>query len=230
MKSVVVKLHRHIRENNVDEIGKMYESTVISLPWEDVAEYVDNDDYIFCLLYREMWYRQLSSPTLKHRIGSWCNYCNLFQAWNVYDVVNLLEGLMENSKILEQAKDGGLQLLTAAEEGSGSALKVMGYFSMVGLLRVHCLLGSYEIRLNCLRPIDISQQGFYTSLIATHITTIFHYGFANLMLGRYVDAICEVNNIFVYIFKQPQPESPQILNKIEQIVCSASNLPPTKSS
>ncbi|XP_076925376.1 uncharacterized protein LOC143588184 [Bidens hawaiensis] len=269
MKSEVVKLHRHIREGNVHEIGKMYESTVLSLPWEDVVEYLDKDDYVFSLLYREMWYRQLSSPTLKHRIASWSNYGNLFEflfpsvlcirlpyqwlwdmvdefvnqfqsfcvyralenkneqdtallrkyyrAWNVYDAVNLLQRLMEKSKILEQSKDGVLQLLTATEDGISNALKVIGYFSMVGLLRVHCLLGSYEVGLDCLRPIDISQQGFYTSLIATHITTIFHYGFANIMLGRYVDTIREFNNILVYIFKQPQQESPQILNKIEHM-------------
>lgn len=53
-------------------------------PWpsvDAVAPYVDND-HVFCMLYREMWFRHLyarHSPTLKQRIDSWDNYCSLFQ-------------------------------------------------------------------------------------------------------------------------------------------------------
>lgn len=92
VKSFVVHLYRHIREKNVYEIHQMYETSFHTLsdrmfkdtPWpsvEAVAQYVDND-HVFCLLYREMWYRHLYarlSPTLKQRIDSWDNYCSLFQ-------------------------------------------------------------------------------------------------------------------------------------------------------
>lgn len=92
-------------------------------------------------------------------------------------------------QILEQEKEG-LEQFTSTDgydyNGGSNVLKVLGYFSMVGLLRVHCLLGDYHTGLKCLQPIDISQQGVYTSVIGSHITTIYHYGFANLMLRRYV--------------------------------------------
>lgn len=92
VKSFVVHLYRHIREKNVYEIHQMYETSFQSLsdrlfkdtPWpsvDAVAHYVDND-HVFCLLYREMWFRHLYarlSPTLKQRIDSWDNYCSLFQ-------------------------------------------------------------------------------------------------------------------------------------------------------
>ena len=99
---------------------------------------------------------------------------------------------MEKSSIihiLEEEKEG-LEQFTATDGydysgGSSNVLKVLGYFSMVGLLRVHCLLGDYHTGLKCLLPIDISQQGVFTSVIGSHITTIYHYGFANLMLRRY---------------------------------------------
>lgn len=91
-------------------------------------------------------------------------------------------------EILEQEKEG-LEQFTATDgydyNGGSNVLKVLGYFSMVGLLRVHCLLGDYHTGLKCLLPIDISQQGVYTSVIGSHIATIYHYGFANLMLRRY---------------------------------------------
>lgn len=92
VKTFVVHLYRHIREKNVYEIHQMYETSFQTLsermfkdiPWpsaEAVATYVDND-VVFCLLYREMWFRHLYarlSPTLKQRIDSWDNYCSLFQ-------------------------------------------------------------------------------------------------------------------------------------------------------
>lgn len=114
----------------------------------------------------------------------------VLQAWNVYGVLNFLQALVEKSaiiQILEQEKEG-LEQFTATDgydySGGSNVLKVLGYFSMVGLLRVHCLLGDYHTGLKCLQPIDITQQGVYTSVIGSHITTIYHYGFANLMLRR----------------------------------------------
>ncbi|GER32153.1 eukaryotic translation initiation factor 3subunit L [Striga asiatica] len=296
VKSFVVHMYRHIREKNVYEIHQMYESSFQSIsdrffkdsPWpsvDSVAPYVDND-HVFCLLYREMWFRHLYArltPTLRQRIDSWENYCNLFQvvlhgvvnmqlpnqwlwdmvdefvyqfqsfcqyrakmktkteqeiallrqsdqAWNVYGVLNYLQALVEKStiiQILDQEKEGlEHEQFTATDgydySGGSNVLKVLGYFSMIGLLRVHCLLGDYHTGLKCLLPIDISQQGVYTSVIGSHISTIYHYGFANLMLRRYTEAIQTFNKILIYIFKtkqyhQKSPQYEQILKKNEQM-------------
>jgi len=90
-------------------------------------------------------------------------------------------------QILEREKEG-LEQFTATDgydyEGGSNVLKMLGYYSMIGLLRVHCLLGDYHTGLKRLAPIDISQQGVYTIVIGSHISTIYHYGFANLMLRR----------------------------------------------
>ncbi|KAK3438286.1 hypothetical protein EUGRSUZ_C02897 [Eucalyptus grandis] len=268
VKSFVVHLYRHIREKNVYEIHQMYETSFQTLsdrlfkdtPWpsvEAVAHYVDND-HVFCLLYREMWYRHLYarlSPTLKQRIDSWDNYCSLFQVvlhgvvnmqlpnqwlWDMVDefvyqfqsfcqyrakMKNKTEQEIALLRQYDQEKEG-LEQFTATDGydygGGSNVLKVLGYFSMVGLLRVHCLLGDYQTGLKCLLPIDISQQGVYTSVIGSHIATIYHYGFANLMLRRYVDAIREFNKILLYIYKtkqyhQKSPQYEQILKKNEQM-------------
>ncbi|CAA0838369.1 RNA polymerase I-associated factor PAF67 [Striga hermonthica] len=296
VKSFVVHMYRHIREKNVYEIHQMYETSFQSIsdrffkdsPWpsvDSVAPYVDND-HVFCLLYREMWFRHLYArltPTLRQRIDSWENYCNLFQvvlhgvvnmqlpnqwlwdmvdefvyqfqsfcqyrakmkakteqeiallqqsdqAWNVYGVLNFLQALVEKSaiiQILDQEKEGlEHEQFTATDgydySGGSNVLKVLGYFSMIGLLRVHCLLGDYHTGLKCLLPIDLSQQGVYTSVIGSNITTIYHYGFANLMLRRYTEAIQIFNKILIYIFKtkqyhQKSPQYEQILKKNEQM-------------
>jgi translation initiation factor 3 subunit L len=150
------------------------------------------------------------------------------QAWSVYGVLNFLQALVEKSMIIQilAREKEGLEQFTATDgydyNGGSNVLKVLGYFSMVGLLRVHCLLGDYHACLKCLLPIDISQQGVYTSVIGSHITTIYHYGFANLMLRRYVEAIREFNKILLYIYKtklyhQKSPQFDQILKKNEQM-------------
>lgn len=294
VKSFVVHLYRYIREKNVYEIHQMYETSFQSLsermfkdrPWpsvDAVAPYVDND-HVFCLLYREMWFRHLYArlqPTLKQRLDSWENYCGLFQVvlhgtlnmqlpnqwlwdmvdeflyqfqsfcqyrakmktkteqeitllrqseqvWNVFGVLNFLQALVEKSQIIEilEREKEGLEQFTATDgydySGGSNIVKVLGYFSMIGLLRVHCLLGDYQTGLKCLAPIDISQQGVYSIVIGSHIAAIYHYGFANLMLRRYTVAIREFNKILIYILKtkqyhQKSPQYEQILKKNEQM-------------
>lgn len=92
------------------------------------------------------------------------------------------------AQILEREKEG-LESFTATDgydyQGGSNVLKVLGYYSMIGLLRIHCLLGDYHTGLKCLAPINLNQQGVYTIVIGSHISTIYHYGFANLMMRRY---------------------------------------------
>ncbi|KAJ7556493.1 hypothetical protein O6H91_05G085900 [Diphasiastrum complanatum] len=294
VKTFVAYLYRHIREKNVYEIHQMYEGSFQKLsermfkqsPWptaEAIASYVEND-HVFCLLYKEMWFRHLYAkltPTLEQRFESWDNYCNLFQVilhgnvnmqlpnqwlwdmvdefiyqfqsfcqyraklksksdqellllrqyneiWNVYGVLNYLQALIDKSmiiQILEQEKDGSVTF-TATDgydyHGGSNVLKVLGYFSIIGLLRVHCLLGDYHSGLKCLTPIDINQHGVFSTIIGCHITAIYYYGFANLMMRRYIDAIRAFNQVLLYILKTKQyhqklPQFDQILKKNEQM-------------
>jgi len=85
--------YRHIRDKNVYEIYQMYDPNFKQLsgrffpnvPWpavDAIAPLVDQD-HVFCLLYREMYFRDLFArglqPTLQHRCESWESYCSLFQ-------------------------------------------------------------------------------------------------------------------------------------------------------
>jgi translation initiation factor 3 subunit L len=91
VKQFVVYFYRHIRERNIYEIYSMFDSSFNKLseryfknaPWppaEAIADLVDND-HVFCLLYKEMYYRHLYAklkPTLDQRIQSWETYTQLF--------------------------------------------------------------------------------------------------------------------------------------------------------
>lgn len=150
------------------------------------------------------------------------------QAWSVYGVLNFLQALVEKSAIVDvlQREKEGTEQFSATDgydyAGGSNVLKVLGYFSMVGLLRVHCLLGDYQTALKCLLPIDITQQGVYTSVIGSHIATIYHYGFANLMLRRYgltASPMFLLNIIYelVLVYQRPTINIHQTLVKVDSI-------------
>jgi len=112
----------------------------------------------------------------------------------------------------------------AAETAFGkSQLYVMlGYFSMVGLLRVHCLLADYHLALRTVQDIDLSKKGLFTRVTACHISVFYYVGWAYLMTRRYTDAIKTFSNILFYIGRTKQYHTrsyqyEQILKKNEQM-------------
>lgn len=66
------------------------------------------------------------------------------QIWNVHIVLNVLHSLIDKSRINEQLAEyrkGDNPQEVAGEFGSRTLYKMLGYFSLVGLLRLHVLLG-----------------------------------------------------------------------------------------
>jgi translation initiation factor 3 subunit L len=81
---------------------------------------------------------------------------------------------------------------------------MLGYFSIVGLLRMHCLLGDYWLGLKTLEPIDLTKKGLFSRVTACQITLYYYLGFAYLMMRRYVDAIKTFSSILLYISRTKQ--------------------------
>jgi translation initiation factor 3 subunit L len=110
------------------------------------------------------------------------------KVWNVAGVLNYLQALIEKSMILQildkekNANSLSLPLMVMIIMVEQMCSKVLGYFSIAGLLHVHCLLGDYQSGLCALSPIDINHPGVFNTVIGCQITTIHYYGFANLML------------------------------------------------
>jgi translation initiation factor 3 subunit L len=100
--------------------------------------------------------------------------------------------------------------------------KMLGYFSLVALVRVHSLLGDYHSALQALGPIDISRKGMFARVPACHITLFYYVAFAYLMTRRYVDAIRTFSNILLYISRTERYHSrsyqyDQIVKKNDQM-------------
>lgn len=72
---------------------------------------------------------------------------------------------------------------------------MLGYFSIICLLRVHVLLGDFTLALKAMENVELSQKAPLTRVTACHVSTYYHVGFCYLALRRYPDAI----RIFVSI-------------------------------
>lgn len=83
--------------------------------------------------------------------------------------------------------------------GSCDLYKMLGFFSLVGLCRVHCLLGDYFTALKMLEPVQLKQQEMYHEVPTCHITTGYYVGFAYLMMRRYRDAIRTFTHTLTYL-------------------------------
>ncbi|BDA50611.1 Eukaryotic translation initiation factor 3 subunit L [Coccomyxa sp. Obi] len=293
VKQFVVYFYRHIRERNIPEIFSMYEVSFAKLserffkgttwpPVEYIAELVDKDS-VFCLLYKEMYFRHLYAtvqPTLEQRCESWDNYCAIFnimlsssinmqlpngwlwdmvdefvyqfqswqqyrgklntksaeeletlrncdRVWSILSVLNYLQALVDKSGIVaELSTPGGMERFYKTEgyDTGSNVLRMVGYFSLVGLLRVHTLVGDYHGALKALAVVHPFQRtNLYTPKIAGCNIALYYYsGFCYLLLRRYLDAARAFNNVLNYIarvkqYHQRSAQYEQILKKNEQM-------------
>jgi translation initiation factor 3 subunit L len=143
--------------------------------------------------------------------------------WSSYSVLNVLYSLIQKSRIVEQlqaAHEGEDPDEVAGEFGSRSLYKQLGYFSIIGLLRVHVLMGDYTLALKMLDTIDLHKKAQSTvaagsassgsglpslnRVTACHVTCYYYVAFAYIMLRRYPDAIRCLSHILVFIMRLRQ--------------------------
>lgn len=122
--------------------------------------------------------------------------------WSCYSVLNVLYSLIQKSQISEQLQAttrGEDSAAHAGEYGSRPLYKMLGYFSIIGLLRVHCLLGDFSLALKTLDDIELNKKAMFARVMAAHFTTYYYVGFSYMMMRRYADAIRMFSHILVYV-------------------------------
>jgi len=150
------------------------------------------------------------------------------QVWNTTTVINYLQSFVSKSQIvqiLEKDKQGQTNETSngTADSSSNNALKMLGYFSLIGLLRVHCLLGDYHLALKTVAAVDVNTRGLLTKVTACHVTFFYYLGFVYMMMRRFVDAIKTFSNILLYINRikqynsRSQAQFDQMMKKNEQM-------------
>lgn len=133
------------------------------------------------------------------------------KVWNVHSVLNVLHSLIEKSQINEQLREfnqGRDPTAVADAFGRQNLYKMLGYFSLIGLLRLHSLLGDYYQAIKVLENIDIHKQALQTPsiarVLACQMATFYYVGFAYMMMRRYSDAIRTFSSILVYLQRTRQ--------------------------
>lgn len=129
------------------------------------------------------------------------------KVWNVLCVLNVLHSLVDKSNIKQQLEvyaSGGDPDSVSGEFGSHSLYKMLGYFSLVGLLRLHSLLGDYYQAIKVLENIEVHKKSQYAHIPACQISTSYYVGFAYMMMRRYSDAIRTFSSILLYIQRTKQ--------------------------
>merc|ERR1711902_356676 len=124
------------------------------------------------------------------------------KVWNVHSVLNVLHSLVDKSNInkqLEVYNSQGNPDAVAGDFGRHSLYKMLGYFSLVGLLRLHSLLGDYYQAIKVLENIELNKKSLYSRVPGCQITTYYYVGFAYMMMRRYADAIRTFSNILLYV-------------------------------
>lgn len=123
----------------------------------------------------------------------------------------------------------------AGEYGSRNLYRMLGYFSLIGLLRVHCLLGDFSLALKTLDDIELNRKSMFARVMAAHFTTYYYVGFCYMMMRRYADAIRMFSHILVYVSRtknfQKNAQYDSMVKRNEQMyalvaICVAFN--PTK--
>ncbi|KAI5479603.1 eukaryotic translation initiation factor 3 subunit L [Pseudohyphozyma bogoriensis] len=124
--------------------------------------------------------------------------------WSCYSVLNVLYSLIQKSKIQDQlraAQKGEDVEAAGGEYGVISLYHHLGYFSILGLLRVHVLLGDYTLALGMLDGIDLNKKALFTRVTGAHVAVYYYVGFSYMMLGRYPDAIRSFSHILFFILR-----------------------------
>jgi translation initiation factor 3 subunit L len=114
--------------------------------------------------------------------------------WAADAVVSFLEQLAQRSGMREElSTPEGTAALMQTEGYSATAsnvLRMLGYFSLIGLLRVHCVLGDHTAGLRALAPLNphVRTNLFATKIPMAAITMAYYCGFGYLALQRHIDA------------------------------------------
>lgn len=132
--------------------------------------------------------------------------------YNVHSVLNVLHSLIDKSNIVEQLKvfnAGGDPHEVGGEYGNHPLYRMLGYYSLIGLLRLHSLLGDYHRAIRSLENVDLNRQMMrnlsFVKALACQTTTYYYVSFAYMMMRRYSDAIRTCTNLLVYLQRAKPP-------------------------
>lgn len=139
--------------------------------------------------------------------------------WNVHSVLNVLQTLVELSKINEQLAAYNEKIPMEEVHKIGGAFgqtqlyKMLGYFSLIGLLRLQTQLGDYHQALKAIENVSLGMKTTAASDAADCLIATYYYeAWCKIMMRKYQDAIDSLQEVLLYIERGRKT----ILNKDSQ--------------
>ena len=201
--------HHQQRSGRDDEGG---DDSVFELPvnwtWDLVEEFVYQFESFHLFRARANKLSQEEAQTIADNPD----------VWNGHTVLRYLHAMVRKAGI-----DINVSAAAAASTSSApvaSFFNTLGYFALVGLLRVHVLLCDYSSALQVLTPVDLRQhKTLLASVPACYLTLYYYLGYSYLMLHRYVDALRIFSYFLVY-----RTRNKHVQHKVQSTPTMASKL------
>ncbi|EGC38581.1 hypothetical protein DICPUDRAFT_53222 [Dictyostelium purpureum] len=127
------------------------------------------------------------------------------EIWDTTNVIRYLYYIIKKSQIFSATTN---RFENSSEDFcSHPVYKMLGYYSVISLVRVQCLLGDYTLALKTLELIDMGKKAMYTYVTACHITLYYYLGFAYIMSRKYNEATKALNTILVSVASKSKSSS-----------------------
>uniref|UniRef100_A0AC35TWH2 Eukaryotic translation initiation factor 3 subunit L n=1 Tax=Rhabditophanes sp. KR3021 TaxID=114890 RepID=A0AC35TWH2_9BILA len=124
--------------------------------------------------------------------------------WNIYPVLNILYSLLSKAQINQQLKAirEGLNPDDIADQFGRSDLYFkLGYFSLIGLLKIHVLLGDYHQALQTVEFLEMDPKGLYNTVPNCYVNLHYYVGYSHMMMRNYGEATKIFVTCLLYIQK-----------------------------
>jgi len=124
------------------------------------------------------------------------------QTFDTVKVLNYLHSLIRLSLIEEYLADPTNATGRTGGAFTDECVRQIGYFALMQLLRMHSLLGDYNLAMKTIAKIDFhAEVPLFYQIPACHVTLFYYMGFAFLMMRRYVDSMRAFSDILAFLSK-----------------------------
>ncbi|XP_053992238.1 eukaryotic translation initiation factor 3 subunit L-like [Hylaeus volcanicus] len=161
------------------------------------------DEFVYQFQEFQRWIGQFSKCISENEVAmQTLHQCS--NAWRASDVFQTLYLIIEASGINvylenENSQNDGIATLRNMKEPTFPIL--LGYFSIISLMRLHVAIGDYKTAFHVARNIRLSTNALYWKVPACHVTLFYNLSFAYMMMRRYQDALRVLSQVLVFLSK-----------------------------
>uniref|UniRef100_A0A7S0XN38 Eukaryotic translation initiation factor 3 subunit L n=1 Tax=Elphidium margaritaceum TaxID=933848 RepID=A0A7S0XN38_9EUKA len=160
---------------------------------------------------------------LVERCKSDAQRTQIAQKWNVQLVLRYLHCLVSAAQIpIKYNEPPDVDIIAAQQQQQQGAtptkkmpsitMQMLGFFALIGLCRIHCMLGDYRTAIDVMDRIDLKARGSaITKLASCGITAHYYLAFAYCMTRRFPDA----HHMLCTLLRNPRYEKGDIRRRFE---------------